>query len=90
MGNSYAEKAGKVGRDVVNQYFGLFFLIFQSSGVWGNLISSLVFGQTPTQGKRTQGSSMAPRPPTPGSHAFISRRHSVTCRLALSGRCGWA
>uniref|UniRef100_U6CSE4 Protein unc-93 homolog A n=1 Tax=Neovison vison TaxID=452646 RepID=U6CSE4_NEOVI len=49
MGNAQAEKVGKVGRDVVNQYFGIFFLIFQSSGVWGNLISSLVFGQTPTQ-----------------------------------------
>ncbi|XP_034508861.1 protein unc-93 homolog A-like, partial [Ailuropoda melanoleuca] len=49
MGNTQAEKVGKVGRDVVNQYFGIFFLIFQSSGVWGNLISSLVFGQTPTQ-----------------------------------------
>ncbi|XP_032194372.1 protein unc-93 homolog A isoform X2 [Mustela erminea] len=49
MGNTQAEKVGTVGRDVVNQYFGIFFLIFQSSGVWGNLISSLVFGQTPTQ-----------------------------------------
>ncbi|CAD7691631.1 unnamed protein product [Nyctereutes procyonoides] len=49
MGNTEAKKVGKVGRDVVNQYFGIFFLIFQSSGVWGNLISSLVFGQTPTQ-----------------------------------------
>ncbi|XP_066228971.1 protein unc-93 homolog A [Saccopteryx leptura] len=48
-GNAHAEKAGKRGQDVVNQYFGIFFLIFQSSGVWGNLISSLVFGQTPTQ-----------------------------------------
>ncbi|XP_053141288.1 protein unc-93 homolog A isoform X1 [Hemicordylus capensis] len=46
-GNSYAQKAGKNGKDVVSQYFGIFFLIFQSSGVWGNLISSLVFGQTP-------------------------------------------
>ncbi|KAF3831273.1 hypothetical protein GH733_000165 [Mirounga leonina] len=48
-GNTQAEKVGKVGRDVLNQYFGIFFLIFQSSGVWGNLISSLVFGQMPTQ-----------------------------------------
>uniref|UniRef100_A0A6J0UZX9 Protein unc-93 homolog A n=1 Tax=Pogona vitticeps TaxID=103695 RepID=A0A6J0UZX9_9SAUR len=47
--NAYAPKAGKVGRDVVNQYFGIFFLIFQSSGVWGNLISSLVFDQTPNK-----------------------------------------
>ncbi|XP_020039066.2 protein unc-93 homolog A isoform X2 [Castor canadensis] len=49
MGNSHAVKVGKLGKDVVNHYFGIFFLIFQSSGVWGNLISSLVFGQTPTQ-----------------------------------------
>ncbi|XP_048343369.1 protein unc-93 homolog A isoform X2 [Sphaerodactylus townsendi] len=46
-GNSYAQKAGKIGKDIINQYFGIFFLIFQSSGVWGNLISSLVFGQSP-------------------------------------------
>ncbi|ELK09978.1 Protein unc-93 like protein A [Pteropus alecto] len=48
MGNVQAEEAGRVARDVVNRYFGIFFLIFQSSGVWGNLISSLVFGQLPT------------------------------------------
>ncbi|XP_053316044.1 protein unc-93 homolog A-like isoform X1 [Spea bombifrons] len=56
-GNRYAEKAGKVGKDIVNQYFGLFFLIFQSSGVWGNLISSLIFGQTPTSGYNASTSS---------------------------------
>uniref|UniRef100_A0A671FH00 Protein unc-93 homolog A n=1 Tax=Rhinolophus ferrumequinum TaxID=59479 RepID=A0A671FH00_RHIFE len=55
MGNTHAKKAGKVGKDVVNHYFGMFFLIFQSSGVWGNLISSLVFGQTPTQGSGILG-----------------------------------
>uniref|UniRef100_F7I3W6 Protein unc-93 homolog A n=1 Tax=Callithrix jacchus TaxID=9483 RepID=F7I3W6_CALJA len=50
MGNTRAEKAGKRGQDGVTQCFGIFFLIFQSSGVWGNLISSLVLGQTPSQG----------------------------------------
>ncbi|KAM5126406.1 protein unc-93 homolog A-like [Callospermophilus lateralis] len=49
LGNTHAQEVGELGEDVVNQYFGIFFLIFQSSGVWGNLISSLVFGQTPTQ-----------------------------------------
>ncbi|XP_077342639.1 protein unc-93 homolog A isoform X2 [Lithobates pipiens] len=49
-GNRYAKIAEKEGKDIVNQYFGLFFLIFQSSGVWGNLISSLIFGQTPDKG----------------------------------------
>ncbi|CAH2312981.1 unc-93 homolog A [Pelobates cultripes] len=56
-GNRYAEKSGKVAKDIVNQYFGLFFLIFQSSGVWGNLISSLIFGQTPTTGYNLSTSS---------------------------------
>uniref|UniRef100_F7F0N8 Protein unc-93 homolog A n=1 Tax=Monodelphis domestica TaxID=13616 RepID=F7F0N8_MONDO len=50
-GNAYAQKAGKLGKDVVNQYFGIFFLIFQSSGVWGNLISSLVFQQESIKGE---------------------------------------
>ncbi|XP_036621697.1 protein unc-93 homolog A [Trichosurus vulpecula] len=48
-GNMYAQKTGKLGKDVINQYFGIFFLIFQSSGVWGNLISSLVLQQESTK-----------------------------------------
>ncbi|KAG7460982.1 hypothetical protein MATL_G00204680 [Megalops atlanticus] len=44
-GNLQAEKDNKKGQDVINQYFGIFFLIFQSSAVWGNLMSSLIFGQ---------------------------------------------
>nr|XP_004651134.2 protein unc-93 homolog A isoform X1 [Jaculus jaculus] len=49
VGQAHARRAGRPSPDVVNQYFGIFFLIVQSSGVWGNLISSLVFGQTPRQ-----------------------------------------
>ena len=30
---------------VVTRYFGIFFLIFQSGQVWGNLISSFVLQQ---------------------------------------------
>ncbi|XP_042359928.1 protein unc-93 homolog A [Plectropomus leopardus] len=44
-GNIQAAKEGKKGSDVINQYFGIFFFIFQSSAVWGNLMSSLIFGQ---------------------------------------------
>ncbi|XP_034999942.2 protein unc-93 homolog A [Hippoglossus stenolepis] len=44
-GNSQAAKDGGRGPDVINQYFGIFFFIFQSSAVWGNLMSSLIFGQ---------------------------------------------
>ncbi|CAO2628821.1 Protein unc-93 homolog A [Lemmus lemmus] len=49
MGNFQAQKEGKLAKDVVNHYFGIFFLIFQSSGMWGNLISSLVFSQAPSK-----------------------------------------
>ncbi|XP_073529365.1 protein unc-93 homolog A-like isoform X2 [Phyllobates terribilis] len=46
-GTKYAETCGKLSKDVVNQYFGIFFLICQTCRVWGNLISSLVFHLTP-------------------------------------------
>ncbi|KAM4713202.1 protein unc-93 homolog A [Anableps anableps] len=44
-GNTQAAKENKKGSDVINHYFGIFFFIFQSSAVWGNLMSSLIFGQ---------------------------------------------
>lgn len=44
-GNRQAAIDGTKGSDVINQYFGIFFFIFQSSAVWGNLMSSLIFGQ---------------------------------------------
>ncbi|XP_078503025.1 protein unc-93 homolog A-like [Lissotriton helveticus] len=49
-GIRYAEKKGKDKTHVVNLYFGIFFLLFQSAGVWGNLISSLIFSQRATNG----------------------------------------
>ncbi|KPP58838.1 protein unc-93A-like, partial [Scleropages formosus] len=44
-GNLQARKDKKKESDVINQYFGIFFFIFQSSAVWGNLMSSLIFSQ---------------------------------------------
>ncbi len=44
-GNRRGQKINKKGQDLINQYFGIFFFIFQSSAVWGNLMSSLIFGQ---------------------------------------------
>uniref|UniRef100_A0A3Q4GVT9 Protein unc-93 homolog A n=1 Tax=Neolamprologus brichardi TaxID=32507 RepID=A0A3Q4GVT9_NEOBR len=44
-GNVQAAKDNKKGSDMINYYFGIFFFIFQSSAVWGNLMSSLIFGQ---------------------------------------------
>ncbi|XP_078503903.1 protein unc-93 homolog A-like [Lissotriton helveticus] len=49
-GIRYAEKKGKDKTHVVNLYFGVFYLLFHSAGVWGNLISSLIFSQRATNG----------------------------------------
>ncbi|XP_063297848.1 protein unc-93 homolog A-like [Pelobates fuscus] len=37
-----AQKENKVTMHIINQYFGIFFLIFQSARIWGNLLSSLI------------------------------------------------
>ncbi|KAE8601839.1 hypothetical protein XENTR_v10013811 [Xenopus tropicalis] len=50
IGNKYAETSGKLAKDVVNQYFGIFFLICQTCRVWGNLISSLIFNLSHNSG----------------------------------------
>nr|XP_046154333.1 protein unc-93 homolog A-like isoform X3 [Oncorhynchus gorbuscha] len=47
-GRKQAEKDNKKTQDVINQYFGILFLLYQSSAVWGNLMSSIVFGQDST------------------------------------------
>lgn len=52
-GNAQAAKEGRKGSDVINQYFGVFFFLFQSSAVWGNLMSSLIFGQDTSIGRKT-------------------------------------
>ncbi|KAM4025290.1 protein unc-93 homolog A-like [Anomaloglossus baeobatrachus] len=39
----HALKSDKKDIHVINQYFGIFFFVFQTSRIWGNLISSLVF-----------------------------------------------
>ncbi|XP_026113945.1 protein unc-93 homolog A-like [Carassius auratus] len=44
-GNRRGQKINKKSQDIISQYFGIFFFIFQSSAVWGNLMSSLIFGQ---------------------------------------------
>ncbi|XP_045110446.1 UNC93-like protein [Portunus trituberculatus] len=42
VGTKYAELTGQDKEVVITRYFGIFFLFFQSTQVWGNLISSSV------------------------------------------------
>lgn len=55
-GHLQAQREGKGSsraQDLLTQYFGIFFAMFQSSAVWGNLLSSLIFGQDIHIGKVT-------------------------------------
>ena len=45
LGNRYAAIHKQTRDEVISNFFGIFFLFFQSSQVLGNLISSLVFSQ---------------------------------------------
>jgi len=42
VGNRYAELSGVAVEPIIVRFFGIFFLFFQSSSVWGHLISSAV------------------------------------------------
>ncbi|XP_045191368.1 protein unc-93 homolog A-like [Mercenaria mercenaria] len=42
----YAKQTGATVDDIINRFFGVFFMLFQSGQIWGNLISSLVFRKT--------------------------------------------
>ncbi|XP_048582467.1 protein unc-93 homolog A [Nematostella vectensis] len=44
-GIRYSELSNETQETVVTRYFGIFFLIFQSGQIWGNLISSMVLQQ---------------------------------------------
>ncbi|KAK3085508.1 hypothetical protein FSP39_004334 [Pinctada imbricata] len=39
----YAKMTGATEDDIINRFFGFFFMFFQTSQIWGNLISSTVF-----------------------------------------------
>lgn len=41
----YAKLTDATEDDVINRFFGFFFMVFQTSQIWGNLISSEVFSQ---------------------------------------------
>ncbi|XP_064466800.1 protein unc-93 homolog A-like [Ornithodoros turicata] len=42
LGTEYAGLTGQVAGDVITRFFGVFFMIFQTGQIWGNLISYYV------------------------------------------------
>ncbi|XP_041375305.1 protein unc-93 homolog A-like isoform X2 [Gigantopelta aegis] len=47
VGVWYSKLTGATEDAVINRFFGIFFMIFQTSQIWGNLISSEIFSQRP-------------------------------------------
>ncbi|XP_072359612.1 protein unc-93 homolog A-like [Scyliorhinus torazame] len=90
-GYRYAKKYNKVGENIVNHYFGIFFLIFQSSAVWGNLLSSLIFQYTSGKANITDdilaycGPNNCPQNDPMVNRNVTSAQHSMSTIHTLSG-----
>lgn len=42
LGTYYSLHSGETSEVVINRFFGIFFAMFQSGSIWGNIISSTV------------------------------------------------
>lgn len=54
IGTKYAELTGQDKEVVITRFFGIFFLFFQSTQVWGNLISSTVLSVGTEEQNKTE------------------------------------
>ncbi|GFO20719.1 unc-93-like protein a [Plakobranchus ocellatus] len=71
VGVWYAKITAKDKDAVINMFFGIFFLFFQSTQIWGNLISSLVFApesDNSTSNEKVCGADFCPDDATEGNN----------------------
>ncbi|CAG0902328.1 unnamed protein product, partial [Darwinula stevensoni] len=52
-GDAYAEVTGQERQAVIMRFFGVFFMLFQGAGIFGNLVSSTVLGIGSSGGRNT-------------------------------------
>lgn len=57
LGTDYASLTGQAAGDVITRFFGVFFMIFQTGQVWGNLISYYVL--RPSESSDADNASVA-------------------------------
>ena len=55
MGKYYSKISGEKAEPIINRNFGIFFAMFQSSNIWGNIISSTVLKPVVEDGTTTTG-----------------------------------
>lgn len=80
VGNKYGELTGQPVEPIIVRFFGIFFLFFQSSSIWGNLISSAVLstGKNATASEITEealakcGLNYCPAVPQPPKNETVS------------------
>ncbi|KAL8590614.1 hypothetical protein ACOMHN_011050 [Nucella lapillus] len=66
LGLWYARMTNQSNDAVINKFFGFFFMVFQTSQIWGNLISSTILRQPDSNGTDIDqcGPNFDPRRPT--------------------------
>ncbi|XP_069092840.1 protein unc-93 homolog A-like [Pleurodeles waltl] len=84
-GSKYAVLAQRAAEDVINEYFGTFFLILQTCRIWGNLISSLILDFSKGQRINFLNSSYCGANDCPGLEVIKSPRPSPTVIYTLLG-----
>ncbi|CAF0795983.1 unnamed protein product [Brachionus calyciflorus] len=65
LGTHFAKLSGETPELVINRFFGIFFAIFQSSQIWGNLVVSLVLKSGNSGNETTQNVSHCGRNDNP-------------------------
>ncbi|XP_071173792.1 protein unc-93 homolog A-like isoform X2 [Mytilus edulis] len=85
----YAKLTGAKKDDVMNKFFGFFFMTCQTSDIWGNIISSTVFAVTPgntTNDIDSCGANFDPTAPT-GNNSNLDRpddtKSYVSCTIGI-------
>ncbi len=76
LGGFYSRLTGDASEGVVNKFFGIFFAMFQSSQIWGNIISSTVLKPGPANGTNDTFNLLCGSKDCPGN-PFVENKKPV-------------
>lgn len=81
LGRRYAQIGKSVPEAIINRYFGIFFLFFQSSQIIGNLVSSLVLKSDDSTDEENNQTEFTCGAQDCYTGKVISKRHCTFSRL---------